>query len=231
MEPAIHLGSAIVVEPVDPRSLAVGDVVSLRSGPNRAIFSHRIIRVVVRDGAVWIETKGDANAAADPSLTPASQVIGRASATIPMAGLPDRAPVVAPRDRLRRLAGSRADPCGVARRGPRPCTAPERGAVATGGTSLPAPPPTRPDSPRLTAGASRGGGPSAPHGELTDQAHGRRPVTPRPGTDRALLRLVAGAGAVVDEEWMRQTWPSREGMRRAQASRAEASNTQAPSPR
>ena len=86
MEPAIHLGSAIVVEPVDPHSLAVGDVVSLRSGPNRAIFSHRIIRVVVRDGTVWIETKGDANAAADPSLTPASQVIGRASATVPMAG-------------------------------------------------------------------------------------------------------------------------------------------------
>ena len=86
MEPAIHLGSAIVVEPVDPRSLAVGDVVSLRSGPERAIFSHRIIRVVVRDGTVWIETKGDANATADPSLTPASQVIGRASATIPWAG-------------------------------------------------------------------------------------------------------------------------------------------------
>jgi signal peptidase I len=86
MEPAINLGSAIVVEPVDPRSLAVGDVVSLRSGPNRAIFTHRIIRVVVRDGTVWIETKGDANAAADPSLTPASQVIGRAVVTIPGAG-------------------------------------------------------------------------------------------------------------------------------------------------
>ncbi len=86
MEPAISLGSAIVVEPVDPHALAVGDVVSLRSGPNRAIFSHRIIRVVVRDGAVWVETKGDANATADPSLTPASQVIGRASATIPGAG-------------------------------------------------------------------------------------------------------------------------------------------------
>jgi signal peptidase len=86
MEPAIHLGSAIVVEPVDAHSLAVGDVVSLRSGPNRAVFSHRIIRVVDRDGTVWIETKGDANAAADPSLTPASQVIGRASVTIPGAG-------------------------------------------------------------------------------------------------------------------------------------------------
>ena len=86
MEPAIHLGSAIVVEPVDPGTLAVGDVVSLRSGPERAIFSHRIIRVVVRDGTVWIETKGDANATADPSLTPASQVIGRASLTVPGAG-------------------------------------------------------------------------------------------------------------------------------------------------
>jgi signal peptidase len=86
MEPAINLGSAIVVEPVDARSLAVGDVVSLRSGPNNAIFTHRIIRVVVRDGTVWIETKGDANATADPSMTPASQVIGRASVTIPGAG-------------------------------------------------------------------------------------------------------------------------------------------------
>lgn len=86
MEPAIGLGSAIVVEPVDPRSLAVGDVVSLRSGPDRAIFSHRVIRVVVRDGATWVETKGDANETEDPSLTPASQIIGRASVTIPNAG-------------------------------------------------------------------------------------------------------------------------------------------------
>jgi signal peptidase I len=86
MEPAISLGSAIVVEPVDPRSLAVGDVVSLQSGAQRAVFTHRIIRVVVRDGTTWVETKGDANDSADPSLTPASQIIGRASVTIPNAG-------------------------------------------------------------------------------------------------------------------------------------------------
>ena len=86
MEPAISLGSAIVVEPVDPDALAVGDVVSLRSGLGRAIFTHRIIRVVVHDGTTWVETKGDANATADPSLTPASQIIGRASVTIPNAG-------------------------------------------------------------------------------------------------------------------------------------------------
>jgi signal peptidase len=86
MEPAIAIGSALVVEPVDPHSLAVGDVVSLRSGPAGAIFSHRIIRVVDRGGTVWVETKGDANATADPALTPASQIIGRASMTVPFAG-------------------------------------------------------------------------------------------------------------------------------------------------
>jgi signal peptidase I len=86
MEPAISLGSAIVVDPVDPHTLAVGDVVSLRSGAQRAIFTHRIIRVVVRDGTTWVETKGDANDSADPSLTPASQIIGRASLTVPYAG-------------------------------------------------------------------------------------------------------------------------------------------------
>jgi signal peptidase I len=86
MEPAISLGSAIVVEPVDPGILAVGDIVSLRSGPGRAVFTHRVIRVVVRDGMTWVETKGDANATADPSLTPASQIVGRASITIPNGG-------------------------------------------------------------------------------------------------------------------------------------------------
>ena len=59
---------------------------SLRSGAAGAIFTHRVIRTVVREGTVWVETKGDANAAADPSLTPASQVIGRATVTIPGAG-------------------------------------------------------------------------------------------------------------------------------------------------
>ncbi len=134
MEPAIHLGSAIVVEPVDPRSLAVGDVVSLRSGPDRAIFSHRIIRVVVRDGDRLDRDQGRRQrrrrSVADTGQPGHRESLG----DHPDGRVPDRAPVVAPRDRLRRFAGSRADPRGVDGGGPRPCTAPERGAVATGGT-------------------------------------------------------------------------------------------------
>jgi signal peptidase len=86
MEPAIGLGSAVVVEPVAPTSLAVGDVVSLRSGPGHAIFTHRVIRIAQGDGGIWVETQGDANAAPDPALTPAGDVIGRVSVVIPKIG-------------------------------------------------------------------------------------------------------------------------------------------------
>jgi signal peptidase len=86
MEPTLPLGAAVVVEPVPPAALAVGDVVSLRSGPGRAVFTHRIVRIAERDGEIWIETKGDANRTPDPSLTPASAVIGRATFVVPGAG-------------------------------------------------------------------------------------------------------------------------------------------------
>ena len=43
-------------------------------------------RIVPREGTIWIETKGDANADVDPSITSTEHVIGRVSATIPYAG-------------------------------------------------------------------------------------------------------------------------------------------------
>lgn len=86
MEPAIGLGSAVILDRVPSRELAVGDVVSLRSGAGRAIFTHRIIRLADRDGERWLETQGDANADPDPSITPASAVIGRVAWSLPVAG-------------------------------------------------------------------------------------------------------------------------------------------------
>lgn len=86
MTPAIDIGAAVILDPVAPTDLVVGDVVSLRSGSQQAIFTHRIIRLAEREGAVWMETRGDANAAPDPAITPASAVIGRVAWTIPMAG-------------------------------------------------------------------------------------------------------------------------------------------------
>jgi signal peptidase len=87
MEPAVHLGAVIVVEPVAPADLRVGDIVSLRTGSGLAsIFTHRVERIVSRADGLWIETKGDANNIVDPSLTPGTNVVGRVAANIPYAG-------------------------------------------------------------------------------------------------------------------------------------------------
>jgi signal peptidase len=86
MEPAIPLGAAIVVAPVDPGSLTVGDVVSMQIGSDHSTYTHRIVDVVDRPDGRWIRTKGDANAEPDPTLVPASAIIGRVELTIPFVG-------------------------------------------------------------------------------------------------------------------------------------------------
>jgi signal peptidase len=86
MAPAIPLGALVVTTPVEAAALAVGDVVSIRVGPEQAVFTHRIVRVVARQGEIWIETKGDANDTPDPAIIPASSVVGRVSLTMPALG-------------------------------------------------------------------------------------------------------------------------------------------------
>lgn len=86
MGEAIPIGSAVVAAPVDPRELAVSDIVSIQVGPQRAIFTHRIVRVLERRNEVWIETAGDANPEPDPAIVPASAVIGRVGIVLPYAG-------------------------------------------------------------------------------------------------------------------------------------------------
>jgi len=86
MEPAIHLGSAVVISPVAASDLGVGDVVSLQVGEAKTVFTHRIVAIVDRPDGRWIRTKGDANSDPDPELVPASAVIGRVDVTIPAVG-------------------------------------------------------------------------------------------------------------------------------------------------
>ena len=86
MEPAIPVGAAVVLASVPSEALRVGDVVSLRSGPSRAVFTHRIVRIVPREDGPWIETRGDANAQPDPAISPTSDVIGRVATVLPLAG-------------------------------------------------------------------------------------------------------------------------------------------------
>ena len=86
MEPEIRLGAAVVIGPVRATDLASGDVVSLQIGPSRTTFTHRIVDVVSRPDGTWIRTKGDANAEPDPTLVPASAILGRVEWSIPWVG-------------------------------------------------------------------------------------------------------------------------------------------------
>jgi signal peptidase len=86
MEPSIGLGSAIVVRPVEPSDLAVGDVVSMQVGAGRTTYTHRIVAIVDRADGRWIRTQGDANPTPDPTLVAAGDVIGRVELVVPFAG-------------------------------------------------------------------------------------------------------------------------------------------------
>jgi len=86
MEPAVGIGAAIIIRPVAAADLAVGDIVSMQVGEARTMFTHRIVDVVDRADGRWIRTKGDSNVSPDPTLVPASDVVGRVEFVIPLAG-------------------------------------------------------------------------------------------------------------------------------------------------
>jgi signal peptidase len=86
MSPTIPLGSAVHAVPVEPDQLEPGDIVSLQAGIKNAVFTHRIVRVVDLPDGLYIETKGDANDAPDPSLVPVKDVIGKVTVAVPYAG-------------------------------------------------------------------------------------------------------------------------------------------------
>ena len=88
MTPTIPVGAAVLLDPgsVGART---GDVVTLRSG-NGAIFTHRLTRLTTLNGVPYMETKGDANATADPALTPLDHVMGRVVLTLPLVGFDHR---------------------------------------------------------------------------------------------------------------------------------------------
>jgi signal peptidase len=85
MEPTIPLGSAAIAEPAAAASIDIGDVISVRAG-NGAVVTHRVTRIVDREGGTWFELKGDANADPDPVLIDAATMLGKVTATIPYAG-------------------------------------------------------------------------------------------------------------------------------------------------
>src|SRR5262249_24071454 len=76
MQPAIPLGAVVLVQPVDPAAITVGDVISVQS-LNGVVYTHRVAAVSDLNGQPAFQTKGDANETPEPAVVPATAVIGR----------------------------------------------------------------------------------------------------------------------------------------------------------
>jgi signal peptidase len=88
MTPTYPPGTLIVVQPVDPATLRIGDPITyqIQSG-KPAVVTHRIIAVTSSsDGSRTFTTQGDANSAADENPVLPVQVRGKVWYSIPYLG-------------------------------------------------------------------------------------------------------------------------------------------------
>lgn len=84
MEPTYHLGSAVLLD-VSHRTPAVGDVITFTSS-NQVVVTHRVISLHDHGGEMFLQTKGDANAAPDKDLVSAKNVLGEPGPSAPWIG-------------------------------------------------------------------------------------------------------------------------------------------------
>lgn len=85
MEPAIPIGSIVVVHAMDPATVQVGEVVTYQTATG-TVVTHRV--TAIEPGSeLRFQTKGDASGAADPSSISASEIVGSVEYTLPGVGV------------------------------------------------------------------------------------------------------------------------------------------------
>lgn len=86
MEPALKVGSIVVVKPLDPEEIRPGDIITFRSEHNSSVTTHRVNRVEADENGLLFYTKGDANEVEDPSPVEPRHLIGKVVLTVPYVG-------------------------------------------------------------------------------------------------------------------------------------------------
>jgi signal peptidase len=81
MEPAIPVGGIVVIKPVDPETLKIGDIICFTLTEPTSI-THRIANIT-NEGFI---TKGDANEDPDQWIVKKENVIGKVILTVPFIG-------------------------------------------------------------------------------------------------------------------------------------------------
>ena len=86
MEPELKVGSLVVVRPVDPETIAAGDIITFSvEGVEKTVVTHRVTSVEKNFPLVF-RTQGDANLNPDPFVIPARNVVGKVILNIPLLG-------------------------------------------------------------------------------------------------------------------------------------------------
>jgi len=85
MEPAIPLGSIVVVHAVDPADVHVGEVLTFRL-PQGTIVTHRVTGIKADEHGLAFHTKGDASESVDPVPVPAADIVGEVETSVPLVG-------------------------------------------------------------------------------------------------------------------------------------------------
>ena len=89
MEPAISAGDAVLIDSVDPRTIATGDVITFQETDEGVPTTHRVVGVIDRTEAgptLAFRTQGDANEDADVAAVRPEQVIGKVVLVLPYVG-------------------------------------------------------------------------------------------------------------------------------------------------
>jgi signal peptidase len=87
MEPGIPTGSTVLVRPVDPLTLHVGDVATYQKEPGKLeLITHRVQGIQQTKRGTEFIFKGDANNTADADPVPASMVRGKVWFHVPYLG-------------------------------------------------------------------------------------------------------------------------------------------------
>lgn len=87
MSPRIPVGSVVLVRPVDPYAIKLGDIITFqRESGREGLSTHRVIEIHEGPSSLAFTTKGDANQKADSSPVPAEAIEGRVWFSIPHLG-------------------------------------------------------------------------------------------------------------------------------------------------
>jgi signal peptidase len=87
MEPAIRTGSTVLVQPVAPTTLRIGDIITYeRTDGPPVMVTHRIVEVLDSGPPPTFRTKGDANSTEDPYTVTFHSAGGKVVVAVPFAG-------------------------------------------------------------------------------------------------------------------------------------------------